>query len=337
MRRHLGQCRSAYNDYETSFRSGGYAIAALAYAARTTYPSDYTKEEYLNAAITAYNHLKKNNELYTNDGKWNLVDEYCALDAVIEIYKTTKEIDYLRQASAMAKRMIARYVAVDENMGYLAVNDTDRPFFHAADAGLPVVNLLNYCAIERSKKDKEAVLSICEKVMRHELYVTGKVNNPFGYARQYFQHGDGSRCDQFFYPHDVETAPWWQGENARLGSLATAARSLTYWTKDEEFKAALRKYADDQINWILGLNPFDACMLEGEGRNNIDYFFEGERRDFMQCPGGIVNGITSGLYDEHAIAFYYDANEEVNVNWRWAEQWIPHATWYMYALCMKKI
>ena len=23
-------------------------------------------------------------------------------------------------------------------------------------------------------------------------------------------------------------------------------------------------------------------------------------------------------------------------NWRWAEQWIPHATWYLYALCLKK-
>ena len=325
-------------DYECSFRSGaGYAIAALAYAARTTYPSEHSKEEYLNTAIASYHFLMENNETYTNDGKWNLLDEYCALDATIEIYKTTKEIDYLRKARAMAKRITDRYVPVDDTMGYLRVNDTDRPFFHAADAGMPMVNLLNYCAIERQKEDKEAVLAICEKLMRHELYITGKVNNPFGYARQYVQHGDGSRCDQFFYPHDVETAPWWQGENARLGSLATAARSLSYYTKDEALKAALCKYADDQINWILGLNPFDCCMLEGEGRNNIDYFFEGERRDFIHCPGGIVNGITGGLHDEHGIALYYDACEDVNDNWRWAEQWIPHATWYMYALCMKKI
>ena len=325
-------------DYETSFRAGGgYAIAALAYAARFAYPSDYTKEEYLTTAITAYRHLEKNNELYTNDGKWNLVDEYCALDAVIEIYKSTKEIDYLRRARAMAKRVMDHYVPVDDTMGYLSVNDTDRPFFHAADAGMPVVNLLNYTLIERDKEAKQKAIDICEKVMRFQLHVTNKVNNPFGYARQYVQHGDGSRCDQFFYPHDVETAPWWQGENARLGSLATAARALVWQTADEELKAQLRKFADDQINWILGCNPFDACMLEGEGRNNIDYFFEGERRDFIQCPGGIVNGITSGIHDEHGIAFHADRSEDVPDNWRWAEQWIPHATWYMYALSMKKI
>ncbi len=324
-------------DYETSFRSGGgYAVAALAYAARTTYPSDYSKEEYLKAAVSAYDYLAANNELYANDGKWNLLDEYCALDALVEIYKTTKEIDYLRRARAMSKRIAARYVAIDDTMGYLRVNEETRPFFHAADAGMPVVNLLNYCAIERQKKDREEIVSLCEKLMRHELAVTNEVNNPFGYARQFVEHGNGERKNQFFYPHDVETAPWWQGENARIASLATAARSLSDWTQDESLKAGLLRYADDQINWVLGLNPFDCCMLEGEGRNNIDYFFEEDRRDFIQCPGGIVNGITSALDDENGIAFHDTPSAEVIDNWRWAEQWIPHASWYLYALCMKK-
>ena len=324
-------------DYEASFRSGsGYAIAALAYAARTTYPSDYTKAEYLKAAIDSYNYLFKNNELYTNDGKWNLVDEYCALDALIEIYKTTREIDYLRRARAMAKRMADRYVAVSETMGYLSVNGTDRPFFHATEAGMPIVNLLNYCAIEKDAAIKAETLALCEKLMRFELDVTNRVANPFGLARQFIQHIDGTKEDLFFYPHDVETAPWWHGENSRLASLAAAARALIPFVTDTEFKDALRKYADDQINWILGLNPFDSCMLEGEGRNRIDYIFE-HRCDFIQCPGGIANGVTAALDDPHGIAYYTEICDEVSDNWRWGEQWIPHASWYMYALCLKKI
>ena len=147
-------------DYETSFRSGGgYAIAALAYAARTTFPSDYTKEEYLNAAIESYEYLEANNEKYANDGKWNLLDEYCALEALIEIYKTTREFDYLRRAGQMADRIMDRYVSVDDTMGYLRVNDTDRPFFHAADAGMPVVNLLDYYNICRDKEKKQKCLT----------------------------------------------------------------------------------------------------------------------------------------------------------------------------------
>jgi hypothetical protein len=325
-------------NYEVSFRSGGgYAIATLAYAARTSFPSDYPKEEYLKAAISAYNYLEQNNERYTNDGKWNLIDEYCALDALVELYKTTREWDYMRKAGKMAERIMNRYVPIDDTMGYLSVNGTKRPFFHAADAGMPVVNLLNYYNIEIDENLRARVLDIVTKLMRHELAVTKEVNNPFGYARQLIQDGKGRIETRFFYPHDVETAPWWQGENARIASLSTAARYLTYYTDCEEFKAELNKYADDQINWILGLNPYDSCMMEGAGRNTNEYFFEA-RRDFIHCPGGIVNGITGGLEDEeHGIAFITEPTDEIKDNWRWAEQWIPHATWYLYALTMKKI
>ena len=46
--------------------------------------------------------------------------------------------------------------------------------------------------------------------------------NPFGYARQYVKDPGGKRA-AFFMPHRNETGYWWQGENARLASLAAAA------------------------------------------------------------------------------------------------------------------
>lgn len=320
--------------YECSMRAGGgYAIAALAYAARINYPSRYTHAEYLNAAIDAYDYLYANNARYTNDGVWNLLDEYCALAALIEIYKTTREYDYLRRARDMAARIEARYIPVDESMGYLAVNEEARPFFHTTDTGIPCINLLDYCDIEPDEDLRAKAQDIAERVMRYELHITGEVANPFGYARQLVEHADGSRVTQFFYPHDCETAPWWLGENSRLASLATAARSLAKHTADPALAAALRGYADDQINWILGLNPFDSCMMEGYGRNLPVYFYEGHR-DFFQTPGGIVNGVTSGTEDEHGIAYIMEPSEEISDNWRWGEQWIPHVSWYIYALAM---
>lgn len=109
-------------DYETSFRSGGgYCIATLAYAARTVYPSEFSKEEYIKTAVESYDYLYANNEKYTNDGKWNLTDEYCALDALTELYLSTREWDYIRRGEDMAQRMMDKYVAVDDTMGYLSV------------------------------------------------------------------------------------------------------------------------------------------------------------------------------------------------------------------------
>ena len=69
---------------------------------------------------------------------------------------------------------------------------------------------------------------------------------------------DGS----FFFPHNSDAAPWWQGENARLASLATAAQlAAKQFPGDPEFQKKLRTFALDQINWILGLNPFDSSMM----------------------------------------------------------------------------
>lgn len=323
--------------YECSLRSGaGMAIATLAAAARHYYPSEYSSKDYITAAKKCYGNLEKNNKLYTNDGEWNLIDEYCALEALTEIYKTTSEYDYLRKARAMGKRILDKAVFLSEGKAYLTIEKgSTRPFFHASDPGLPVVALLNYLSIEPDNDIKKEIIRVCSSLMNFELSITNEVSNPFGYARQFIQDADGNQRNCFFFPHKTEASPWWQGENSRIASLSTAARYLASFS-DEEFSKELNRYADDQINWILGLNPFDSCMMEGFGRNNIQYFFEG-RYDFQNCPGGICNGITSKIDDENSISFVCDPTEEINDNWRWAEQWIPHSSWYMYAIAMKNI
>ena len=130
-------------------------------------------------------------------------------------------------------------------------------------------------------------------------------------------------------------APWWQGDNARVASISVAARMVASITGDRTLRSDAVRLAEDCIDWILGQNPYDACMVEGYGRNNIAYFFK-NRYDFISCPGGIVNGITSGLDDEDDIEFVTKPNDRIDDNWRWAEQWIPHATWFLYALSLRK-
>ena len=107
-------------------------------------------------------------------------------------------------------------------------------------------------------------------------------------------------------------------------------------TRDLDLAKRLNIYADDQIAWVLGLNPFDTCMLEGAGRHIIDYYFQNQY-DFIGAPGGIVNGITSGIEDEEGIEFVMNPDEhpEIQDNWRWAEQWLPHASWFLYAVGLK--
>jgi hypothetical protein len=101
--------------------------------------------------------------------------------------------------------------------------------------------------------------------------------------------------------------------------------------RSPELEAAytLEAYARDQLNWILGLNPFDACMLHGFGRNNPEY-----EPDYPNAFGGICNGITAGFADEEDIDFLPDLYaRRREQRWRWSEQWIPHAAWYLLAVC----
>jgi hypothetical protein len=81
----------------------------------------------------------------------------------------------------------------------------------------------------------------------------------------------------------------------------------------------------------LGLNPYDASMLHGTGRNNIAYMFFGTYQ-YTNAPGGISNGITGGYSDEADIDYdlsYLKTGKDDD--WRWAEQWLPHGAWYMVA------
>lgn len=64
----------------------------------------------------------------------------------------------------------------------------------------------------------------------------------------------------------------------------------------------LQGFALNQLNWILGLNPYEAFMLQGSGHNNPAYGFFGTF-EYTNAPGGIVNGITSGLDNENDIDF----------------------------------
>ena len=320
--------------YEASFRAGGgMAIAALALASTMPIDGDIPRREYLSAAEDAFHFLDAHNRELLNDGVENILDDYCALMAATELYGATKDEAYRRAANRRADNLMARLTSSGAWNGYWRADDDKRPFFHPADAGLPVISLLNYYQIA-PPMTRLKVLDTVEHSLQFELSVTSEVNNPFGYARQLVRT-KGTVRSAYFFPHDTEAAPWWQGENARLASLSAAARmAAPLYAGKPEFQAQLRSYAWNQLHWILGRNPFDASMLMGSGHGYAPYMFFKSYK-YTGAPGGIVNGITAGLDNEDGIAFNlgYAATGK-DEDWRWTEQWLPHAAWYLYAVSL---
>ncbi|WP_327232914.1 glycoside hydrolase family 9 protein [Streptomyces sp. NBC_01317] len=316
--------------YQAAYRQGGgLAVAALARASRADDEGEFSRETYFGAALDGFTHLEKHNLEYLDDGTENVLDDYTALLAAAELVAAgAGPGDGAHEAARRrARSLLDRYVRPGDGPGWFTADAEGRPFFHAAEAGLPVLALLRFAETLPGAPEAAPARALAVEAMLDTLDRTYAVPNPFGYPRQRVRPLGGTDRDAFFFPHANETGYWWQGENATIASLSAAASACAAaGGVTEEQRRRLTGFADDQLAWITGRNPFDASMLQGRGRNTIDY-----ASDFPNLPGGIVNGVTSGWSDENDLAFRPpDAPDDES--WRWAEQWIPHTGWFLLAV-----
>lgn len=325
-------------NYQCAFREGGgLAIAALARAYYMNLSGDSSSLQYLNGAIRAYTHLTspgngyatKSIE-YANDHEENIIDDYAALFAASELYRATDDPAYKDDALARALKLINRMT----EEGWLeSDNNGQRPFYHAAEEGMPIVALLQYMDIDQSLNSE--IRTFISNSLNWYQNISSEVTNPFTYLRQYQRsYSDGSLGTfkkAFFVPHDNETGYWWQGENARLASMSSAFLLASgYMNEPFEFgNNTISQYAISQLDWILGKNPFEICMMYGYGYKNYPHYptFNG----LQNIKGGICNGISADLDNPDDLTWKpYD--DDSWQNWRWIEQWLPHNAWYVLAV-----
>ena len=319
-------------DYQASFRNGGgMAIAALAAASTLPEHGEFSNRRYLEAAEGAFRFLDQHNRELLSDGTEDIVDDYCAMLAATELYRASHDDTWRKAADKRADQLIAHLATHRDHRDYWRAGSGAEPFFNATDDGMPVVALAEYASIAKPAR-KAKVRDAIRRSMAFQLRITSDTNNPFHYARQLVQLKDGTIAATFFFPHGA-AGTWWQGEDARLASLAAAARvAAPMFADDATFQSKLQDYAWNQLHWILGRNPYDTSMLIGSGHRNIQYMFF-DSWEYTNAPGAIINGITSGLdAEDDGIAFDLGyAQTGKDDDWRWGEQWLPHGAWYMYA------
>lgn len=113
---------------------------------------------------------------------------------------------------------------------------------------------------------------------------------------------------------------WWVGINAHLASngvgLARASRLLS--------DPRLRGLAQRQLDWIIGVNPFDASTMEDVGRNQPRQFVSSEFRPATpHIPGAVMNGI-GGRADDSP---FLNAG-----SWQTCEYWTPMVCYTMWLM-----
>ncbi|MBN1982256.1 MAG: glycoside hydrolase family 9 protein [Chitinivibrionales bacterium] len=332
-RDHSGQ---KVEDYHAAFRQGGgLSVAALAKAASMGVSGQMNPGVYLAVAIRAFDHLKSKNLSYCGNNEENIIDDYCGLLAAVELFKATNQERFRDDAAMRAESLMLRMA---ENGSFTADDGLLRPFYHGVEEGLPMLALCEYLSIDPRKKT--TVIATLSRALHFYQTITQETVNPFLYARQVnrpWKNGSyGPMQHTFFMPHDNETGYWWQGENGRIASLAAACCAAGIAVRQYTGKSTeeTQKIVVSQLDWIMGKNPFDVCMLYRMGAHSYPDLTG--HPDFCKgaIHGGICNGITAATNDEADIEWMAgnpaDAREEIM--WRWAEQWLPHNGWFLLAV-----
>jgi hypothetical protein len=205
---------------------------------------------------------------------------------------------------------------------YHDLSKTD--FFRSSrDSGMPLVAL--YEAV-RFLDDDPGLRERCLAAMRlhcvdYVLPMTG--TNPFGVvplglfigeptAEKYRPLG-GDLTYRFFVP----AKNWiYAGLTSHLLSYGVGLTMAAEIFNEPKLADLGRR----QVEWVMGGNPKNSCLMTGEGINNP----YPHSRFLGLIPGGIMNGIC-GLEDDEP---FLDLDNMMD--WRTTEYWSPHSCFYIW-------
>jgi hypothetical protein len=274
---------------------------------------------------------------FTQDVAWWTV-------AACELFRATKDPEYRDRATLLGRSVLSRqntsFIGDQKQVRGFWMNGNE-PYVDVTDSALPPLALLELLATfpeaEDRNKWKDAVqLHIDEYLMPMAernayriiplgLYLgspTPETYRPLAGRLTYRYFHAGKLGYRRFYV--VRDGDWWQDFNWQGANCHLAANALLLARFARVVGDKGNPYVDlayRQLEWIMGANPFAACMMTGEGMRNPypHSVFVG------LIPGGIINGISGNADDEPILDMEYSHD------WRTCEYWSPHVAYYIWA------
>jgi hypothetical protein len=149
----------------------------------------------------------------------------------------------------------------------------------------------------------------------------------------------------FFRPY-ADQSTWYVGQNTQYLSQAWAL----YLAGDLLHDPRARRMADRQVDWVLGTNPLNLCMMEGRGSYNLPLYhhaYTGNSRRKLAgipgqergaIPGAIPNGVCrpEGHLDRPFVFFgTITTLPPAPPPYGTTEPWLPHNAYYLQAITAK--
>jgi len=204
--------------------------------------------------------------------------------------------------------------------------DGDQPYVNVVFTSLPPLALLElydtFPEAEGREKWKDAVaLHLDEYLLpmaeRNAYHIIPLGLFPGSPTPEVYRPLAGGLTYRYFMP--TRKGFWWQGTNSHLEGNALLLARFARIVGDKAGRYVDLAYR--QLEWVMGANPFGACLMTGEGlRNPYPH-----SRFVELIPGGIMNGIAGNSDDEPVL------DTEYALNWRTCEYWSPHVAFYIWA------
>jgi hypothetical protein len=255
--------------------------------------------------------------------------------ALVAMHRAWNDTDAPVLAAAAMKKLLSLQIAPDpekptEPHGYFrTAADDSSPYRQIKHGNLAIVAMAQAIEQFNSHPDMPLWRAALRQHCTHLVSMADRSGLgilPFGlYATD---PGGNRRVGKLWYrwfmkPRGEESADetWWVGINAHLASsgvgLALAGRLFG--------DGRLSALAQRQLDWILGVNPFDASTMTDVGRNQPALYRPGAfKPPTPPIPGGVTNGIGGDESDRPQL---------LPGSWNTCEYWTPMIAWTMWLMC----
>jgi hypothetical protein len=249
-----------------------------------------------------------------------------SIQASLEMYKTTRLDIYKNFAISQASRLVnlqADKEAVISGFFYNSMTDKE-PYKNIWQGCLEFISLCDLTAAFPDYKDATVWKGMIAGYANNYLgYISGKNSFgivPFGLFSGK-DPGGNRKAGNYWYRYFMQPDPeWWVGINSNLASAGVGLIKAANILKDEKLKAIGQR----QLDWIIGVNPFNSSTIEMVGHNQPGHFPGSSfLPDVPVLPGAVLNGLGGDISDTPDIG---------NGDWQISEYWTPMAAYTLWLM-----
>lgn len=240
-----------------------------------------------------------------------------SMQAAIELYKTTKQANYksfaIEQAAQLKKLQVKNQ---EDSLGgffYTSFSDHE-PYKNISEGCLAFISLCDLVQTFPLHPDVPSWKEMIAGYSNQYLLLLSKRNSfgiiPYGlYSNE--DPGGKRKSNHYWYRYFMQPElDWWVGINANIASAGVGLVKAASILNNPKLKALAQK----QLDWIIGVNPFNSSTIISVGYNHPKQFINSVefRPATPLLPGAVMNGLGGDNNDQPAIG---DGNYHISEYW----------------------